>query len=149
MTKMLSLIKSKEALTLNNGKYFLLEFGWHVACDFISAIKEYVDAGYTPIVVHFERFPYYALETVREIKKAGALIQINAFSLFAYENPMHTVNAFEMLDNDIVDFIASDIHHYKKFFIKEAYDLIVDKYGDARAKDLFCNNALKVLDIKE
>lgn len=147
--EMLSLIQKGDALTLNNGKYFLLEFSWHVPCDFVSIVKEYVKAGYTPIVVHFERFPYYSLETVRAMKNAGALMQINAFSLFGYEWPEHTPRAMEMLDNDLVDFIASDIHHYKKFFVKDAYEFIAQKYGDARAEDLFKNNALKILGIKE
>ena len=147
--KMLPLINSGEALTINNGKYFLLEFSWHVPCDFVSIVKEYVEAGYTPIVVHFERFPYYSLETVRAMKNAGALMQINAFSLFKYEYPEHTPRAMEMLDNDLVDFIASDIHHYKKYFIKDAYEFITQKYGEKRAKDLFANNALKILGINE
>ena len=146
---MLPLINSGEALTINNGKYFLLEFGWHVACDFVSAVKSYVDSGYTPIVVHFERFPYYSLDTVKEIKKAGALIQINAYSLFAYEDEERKRRGFELLDNNLVDFIASDIHQGKPLYMKGAYEIILEKYGEKRAKDLFANNALKILGINE
>ena len=146
--EMLSLMQKGEALTINNGKYFLLEFSWHVPCDFVAVVKKYVDAGYTPIVVHFERFPYYSLEMVRAIKEAGALIQINAFSIFGCEYPQNGPNSLEILDNDLADFVASDIHHYKKLYLKEAYEFIVDRYGEKRAQNLFRNNALKILGLK-
>lgn len=144
-TEMLSQVKSGQAITINGTKFVLLELDWHTKGDYLSVVKDYKANGYTPILAHYERFCYYNLDDVKELRKAGALFQVNAFSFFGVESEQHKINVLEMLDNGLVDFISSDYHHWKKPYIKDCYAFILKKYGVETARKVFCDNALKLL----
>ncbi len=148
--EMLGQLKDGKAISLNGTKYVLLEFSWHQNGDYVFVVKEYINAGYQPIVVHYERFPYSTVDGYKQLKKAGALFQINAYSLFGWESERNKDLAFKMLDDGCVDFVASDMHggykfNDRNFYIRDGYELIKEKYGDEVADNLFINNALKIL----
>lgn len=70
--------------------------------------------GYKPILAHPERYPYLAdkgLEEYQKIKDAGVLLQINMFSLVGYYGKQAQFIAQELINNNMVDFIGSDIHN--------------------------------------
>ena len=143
--EMLPLVKQGKAITIADSKYILLEFSWHNEGDFVSVVKEYVDSGYIPIVAHFERFNYYSLEMAKNLRNAGDKFQVNAFSFFGVEKVERQQNVFEMFENGLVDYIASDLHHWKKPYIKDCYALICEKYGKDKADKVFYQNALDII----
>lgn len=70
--------------------------------------------GYKPILAHPERYPYLAnkgLEAYEKIKDAGILLQINMFSLVGYYGKQAQFIAQELIDNNLVDFVGTDIHN--------------------------------------
>ena len=148
--EMLGQLKDGKAITLNGSKYVLIELSWHCSSDYVLVIKEYIDAGYQPIVVHYERYPYSTVDGYKQLKKAGALFQINAYSLFGWENEKNKEFALKMLEDGCVDFVASDMHGGSKFkdrnfYIKDAYELVKERFGKEVADNIFINNALKIL----
>lgn len=140
-----SLIKQGKALTLNKSKYILLEFSWHVKpLSYQSIIKSYTDIGITPIVVHFERFPYFDISDVALMRDLGALFQVNAYSIFGVESAERAERVKKMLSLGYVDFIASDYHKNKKILLKDAYNFVSQEYGTDLADKLLYTNAKKL-----
>lgn len=140
--KMIDSVLAGDVFTLSGTKYFLLELDWrHHNEDIVSTVREYVKNGFIPIMVHYERFRYRTMEEARALRNEGALFQVNCYSLLAAESEAARDFAFELLDNDMVDFIATDYHVGKFRKTKEAYALIGERYGEKKRDDLFYNNA--------
>ena len=143
--QMLSLINEKKALTLNNTNYILLEFSWHIKPENpVEIIKEYIDNGIIPIVVHYERFPYKTIDDVIKMKKAGALFQVNAYSLMGVEREERMFFAEDMLKNNLIDFVSADYHKGKRLELTNAYNKVVDLAGEETADKLFYQNAKEI-----
>ena len=144
--EMLPLIKEKKALTLNGTNYILLEFSWHIKPENPSQIiKEFIDNGIIPIVVHYERFPYKTIDDIVEMKKVGALFQVNAYSLMGVEREERMFFAEDMLKNGLIDFISADYHKGKRLELTNAYNKVVSLVGEKTADKLFYLNAKEIL----
>lgn len=108
-----NLSKYKEFLTINNSKYFILEFPMNFIYPGSNRfIKDLVGAGFVPIISHPER----NLQIQRnptllyELLTIGCLTQINGGSLRGDfgSTAMHT--GFNLLKKNWVHIIASDGH---------------------------------------
>ncbi len=131
--------------TLADSKYVLLEFAFLGHNDITGVAYSLVYGGYTPVIAHYERYACYNIDDAYEIKSFGGLIQVNANS-FSGHNGKHAKKAvIELLDNDLVDFVASDIHVDRHNEMKYAYNFVVKHYGEERAKRIFVTNAKKIL----
>ncbi len=69
----------------------------------------------SPIIAHPERYPYYALNRPRyaQLHNAGVLFQVNLLSFSGYFGPQARETAWWLLENDLIDFLGSDMHHEK------------------------------------
>lgn len=143
--RMLQHVTDGRVLTLSGTQYFLLELDWakHNA-SIVETVKEYVRAGFIPIIVHYERFLYKTMEEVYALRDAGAIFQINAYSLLAAESEENRDFALRMLDEGLVEFIATDYHLGKFRKTTEAYALIGERYGEAVRDALFYGNAKRL-----
>jgi len=105
-----------EALTLNRGAYFLLEFPFEFVFpgtrDFIFNV---LIEGWIPIIVHPERNKVIQRnpEILYDWVKTGALIQVNAGSLKGIFGEEAQVTSFHLLHHNLVHVIASDAHSPK------------------------------------
>lgn len=132
-------------LTLNDTKYVLLEFSY---CDYTDITEEVYVAkrkGFIPIVAHAERYEYLGLDDIFEIKSLGGLIQINASSLVKKISKTYFRRVLKLLDNDLVDFVAGDLHEFREHYLLQAKTLIEKKYGKQRTKRLFVENAYNII----
>jgi protein-tyrosine phosphatase len=77
----------------------------------IPIIQKMKDAGYKPILAHPERYSYMDIEQMKTIRSWGCDLQLNTISLSGYYGKHAKRIAEEMVDNQIVDFISSDMHH--------------------------------------
>ncbi len=70
-------------------------------------------SGYTPIIAHPERYVYLfgKNDDYEELKEKGCLLQINALSLTGYYGKPEKMAAEWLLENKLVDFIGTDMHH--------------------------------------
>ena len=75
--------------------------------------------GYIPVIAHPER--YLFIKSIKEydkLKKYGCLFQANLLSATDYYGMYVRKNLEKLIDNEIIDFIGSDIHnkqHIKAF----------------------------------
>jgi protein-tyrosine phosphatase len=102
-----------EALSINRGSYFLLEFPF----EFIfpgtrSFIFNVLTRGWIPIIVHPERNRVIQRtpEVLYDWVKAGALTQVNAGSLTGFFGEEARLTSFHLLRHNLVHAIASDAH---------------------------------------
>ena len=108
-------IRQRKVLTFGKN-YLLFELSYINApqnlFDFFKLIQ---DAGYQPVLAHPERYPYFygSIENYLRIRETGCLLQLNSIALTGYYGKGAVKVAEGMVENHIVDFIGSDMHHLK------------------------------------
>jgi len=108
-------IRQKEVLTFGDN-YLLFELSYvNAPQNLIDFIRLMQDAGYKPVLAHPERYPYYysSFESYRQIRETGCLLQLNGIALTGYYGAGAKKIAGEMVENHMVDFLGSDMHHLK------------------------------------
>ncbi|SHN27904.1 tyrosine-protein phosphatase [Chitinophaga sp. CF418] len=109
------LMKSSRLLTLN-GELLLVEISFMCAPPQLHQwLFELSAQGYRPILAHPERYNYYHQQTDEYLtfKQRGCYLQVNLLSLAGYYGK-HIQKAAEwMIENQLVDFIGTDLHHDK------------------------------------
>lgn len=148
-------LKEGNFVTYNHGKYMLCEFAWtkNMKDDPTRFIKQVIDAGYIPVIAHPERYQVvhedYTL--IEKWRSMGCLMQVNRTSIF-YQDKIMKANemANRMLEDDLVDLIASDAHRsyaprYPK--LSDVYKFVTERYGKERAELYLCINPRKILGI--
>lgn len=71
--------------------------------------------GYRPIMAHPERYHYYHdnYDQYTHLKDIGFYLQVNLLSLTGYYGKAVTKAAKYLLDNDMADFVGTDMHHVR------------------------------------
>lgn len=79
--------------------------------------------GFKPILAHPERYVYYhpKRERYHQLHDQGTLFQINLLSLAGNYGKEVKQMAEYLIDNDMVDFIGTDMHNHRHAEIIEAY----------------------------
>ncbi len=105
-------LSSGKILTIN-GKYLLVEISYMNPPDNLpQAFFEIGLAGYTPLLAHPERYPFWypKFDEYRRLKDQGILFQVNIGSIAGYYGPGAKKIAEKLIDENLVDFIGSDLH---------------------------------------
>lgn len=107
------LLREGRLLTINGGRYLLIEFGFHEDPLRIERLlDELLAAGYWPVVAHPER--YYGLQRMPNYLydwvNRGVVLQVNKGSLFGRFGRGAQALAEAMLTHGLVGCIASDAH---------------------------------------
>ena len=101
-------------------------------------------AGMVSIITHPERNPMLARhpERMADWLRAGCYIQITAASLTGRFGKIAQKVSHDLLRRNWVNFIATDAHDLtsRPPMLRDAYDLVVDKYGKETADRLFIDN---------
>lgn len=106
-------IESNEPLLTFAGNYVLFEVSYVNPPDNIHRVAfELKVRGYTPILAHPERYPYWynRLTEFEHLKDAGLLFQININSLCGYYGPGAKKIGEWMVDQQMIDFTGTDLH---------------------------------------
>lgn len=110
----ISMLDDKQLLTLNDSKYVLLEFPFTREIDDLGElIYNFSCHDYKVILAHIERYEWMTLEKALELKREGALIQVNADTLLKLTGKLEYKFAKKLLKLKLVDFIASDTHSFR------------------------------------
>lgn len=99
--------------TMNGTKYVLMEFSqWVAPENTLPCVEALVKAGYGPIIAHMERYCYLRenMELVDRFRDMGALIQINAYSLFDEMDDAIKAWARRLVRERKADFLGTDAH---------------------------------------
>ncbi|AWA28622.1 histidinol phosphatase [Flavobacterium magnum] len=105
--------QSEPLLTLKDN-YVLVEMSYiNAPIQLYSILFDLQVAGYKPVLAHPERYLFYHgnLEEYRKLKKAGCDFQINLLSVTGYYGEAVFRTAKWLLDNGLIDFAGSDVHH--------------------------------------
>lgn len=112
----IDLLQEHKIETIHDSNYILVDFGMKKA-SIDEACYEIITQGYIPIIAHPERYhSIYTKEDYKQWKKTGAKIQIDASSLIHSKSRRAMKNARYLLKNNLVDFIASDVHSNEKTY---------------------------------
>ncbi|MBF0715603.1 CpsB/CapC family capsule biosynthesis tyrosine phosphatase [Gemelliphila palaticanis] len=147
-------LENREIPTLANTDYVLVEFSSNVSKrDILKAIDSVLILGLKPIIAHLERYNISEDNNlVESIINKGAYIQVNAASilkpkLFGDKEKIYKKRAKNLLKNDFVHFVASDMHNLatRKNYLNDAYDIISRNYGEKVAQEVIINNQEKLI----
>lgn len=150
MEQVLELLDLGVYPTINGTKYVLMEFSqWVYPENTIPCVEALVKAGYKPIIAHMERYKYLRnnMDLVDRFRELGALIQLNAYSLFDEMDESIKNWARRLVQERKVEFLGTDAHRtYHRppsaaMGLKWLYENVEQEYADALA----WSNAYKVL----
>ena len=97
--------------TMGSSRCVLAEFDFETSPEgYFFCVDALQRGGYTPILAHLERFPNADLEVAKALHAAGALIQINAYSIANERNVEIRTRANLFLAERLVDFLGTDAH---------------------------------------
>lgn len=103
--------------------YLLVEMSYlQASMNFDEAIQKVVKNRYFPILAHPERYMYLHnnFSKYHQYKKDGMLFQMNFLSLSDFYGKKVQKKAIKLLENELIDFIATDIHNiYQMKKLKE------------------------------
>lgn len=113
MDEVLEALDSGRYPTMNGTKHVLMEFSqWVYPENTLSCVEALVKAGYQPIIAHIERYKYLRdnMEPVECFRDMGALIQLNAYSLFDEMDSSVKSWARRLATERKVDLLGTDAH---------------------------------------
>lgn len=139
------IFQENRVFSMNDQKYLLLEFSYTNEIDISEIVFSCKLKGYTPIIAHIERYEYVGIEEANDIVEAGGLIQVNASSVIGKHGGKIKKKVKKLIKNNLVSFIASDIHSNRKNYMLKTYNYIQKKYGEKMANELFFINASKMI----
>jgi protein-tyrosine phosphatase len=134
-------LKSGAMLSLNDSRYVLIEPPHHVAPPQLEqSFFQLISAGYVPILTHPERLSWIdrRYDLIQQLAQAGVWMQITAGSLTGTFGSRPKYWAERMLDEGLVQIMATDAHNTGRRgpYIREALDLARERVGEAEAANL-------------
>ena len=136
--------------TLAGTRYVLLEFSPDDTYQYLREAGQAVSGmGYIPVYAHVERYECLkkADQVLRLRDDYGALIQINASTVLRKHSFFHQLFITRMLEDELVDFIATDCHDLpgRDNHMAEAFDRLAELFSLEMAHSLTHGNAEKLL----
>ena len=121
----IAMLKEGKLLTLNNTNRILLEFSFtREPEDVLDVIYNFSINGYEVIIAHVERYEWMTLEKVKDLKKEGALIQINSNSYLGLTTWKEKRFTKKLLKLGLVDYVASDTHSFRPSTLDKSFKKI-------------------------
>ncbi len=71
--------------------------------------------GITPVIAHPERYTYMVHHKYESLKDKGYLLQLNLLSFTNFYGGQVSEKALKLLDNEMYDYVGTDIHNLKVF----------------------------------
>jgi protein-tyrosine phosphatase len=105
---------TRRDLMIIGDNYVLFEFSFISSPpNVIQVVQKLKDLGYKPVLAHPERYPYLEIDQLKAYHDWGMLFQINTISLTGYYGREAKKAAENLIDQQLVDFISSDMHHVR------------------------------------
>ena len=120
-------LRKGEAIGLNHSRYLLIEFPSRGVPHYANRLFfELQSEGYIPIIAHPERNKEISqnLDVLYNLINQGALAQLTSSSLQGIQGKKIQKISIQMIENNLVHFIASDAHHesQRPFIMKSLYN---------------------------
>lgn len=134
-----------EDFNINNQKILLIEFSYSKNPDVEEVLYNLKRLGYKVIIAHIERYSYLKIEDIEQLRSKNVLIQVNAATIIGKSGFRQKFKVMRLIKNNLIDFIASDIHSKRNNYMDKAYNIIKKKFGEETAHKLFVSNAITLL----
>lgn len=146
-------LDQKEALTLNDSRYVLVEFDITEKYKVIyDALKECIRRGYFPVIAHIERYLalFMDFDKVEELMNLGAYVQVNISSLEGGLTDRTASFCRKLLKYNMIHIFGTDAHRAagRAPTPKKGAAYIEKKYGAGTVKLLMHTNPKKMLNNK-
>ena len=112
---LMNLIAQFDVLTFG-ANYLLFEMSYiNHPVNLEAMIEVMIEAGYTPVLAHPERYVYMSKNFSKylKLKELGVLFQLNINSIAGYYSEEVKQLAHRLVEAGIIDFIGSDVHHMR------------------------------------
>jgi protein-tyrosine phosphatase len=138
-------LKNPHKYTINQKNYLLVEFAdLSIPQQMTQVFYEFLVAGMQPIITHPERNLTIQKTPSRldEWIAVGCVVQVTASSLTGRFGKFAMEFAHSLLRQNKVHFLATDAHNLQSRppRMKEAYDLVAERYGTETAERLCVTN---------
>lgn len=148
--EVLELLEAEQGITLGNSGCILVEFDPMAdRIYFRNALRNILGTGYRPVVAHVERYGKVLedLSLLRDLKKMGILLQVNAFSVTGENGRQARKAVRKLLKDGLVDFVATDAHSdgRRAPYMAKCAEVLYRKYGGSYADTLLFGNAERLL----
>lgn len=148
-TDMIDAFKDGRCHSLADSQYILTEYSHASEYSFVHKMTmESTFAGYVPIIAHVERYACLDdIDRIEELRRMGALIQINADSVLGLEGRRFKKYTRKLLKNRLVDVIASDSHGTQERVcnMQECYSVVAKKFGEDYAERIMQRIPSKII----
>lgn len=123
-------LKNKKIYPLADTNKVLIELDYEKNLDNVEElIYELKIENYDVVIAHAERYDYSSYKLIKQWKELGAYIQVNASSF--YGDRKQKKLAIKLLKKKLIDYIASDVHSFRKNCIKQ----FIDDYKETKYFD--------------
>ena len=145
--QVLTNLESGRIPSLNGTRYVLTEFTEGLSSQMLPYIKKMLENNWIPVISHAERVSDLTIELIKEMKEAGCLVQINAYSVAEEKKEATREKALLLLGNRLVDFVGSDAHSlaHRPPAIEKGIQYLYEHYEETYVNDILYHNAERLL----
>ena len=149
-----SLRKNARQYCINQHDYLLLEFNeFSIPPSMDQTLHELQLAGVQPVITHPERNGILRArpERLKKWVRRGCFAQVTGGALTGGFGAGCQQDALRWIGEGIIHFVASDAHNTRTrpLRLQPAYDVVVDKFGQEKARALFQDNPLAAFEGRE
>ena len=149
-----ALRKNARQYCINQHDYLLLEFNeFSIPPSMDQTLHELQLAGVQPVITHPERNGILRAKPERMKKwvRRGCFAQVTGGALTGGFGAGAQQDALRWIGEGLIHFVASDAHNTRTrpLRLQPAYDVVVDKFGQEKARALFQDNPLAAFEGRE
>ena len=149
-----ALRKDARQYCINQHDYLLLEFNeFSIPPSMDQTLHEIQLAGVQPIVTHPERNGILRArpERLKKWVRQGCFAQVTGGALTGGFGAGAQQEALRLIREGLIHFVASDAHNTRNrpLRLQPAYDVVVDQFGQEKARALFQDNPLAAFEGRE
>lgn len=149
-----SLRKDPSPYCLNQHDYLLVEFNEiSIPPGMDQTLHEIQLSGLRPVITHPERNRILQAhpERLKKWVRQGCFVQVTGGALTGTFGAAAQRDALKWMREGLVHFVASDAHNTRKrpLRLQPAYDVVLDQFGEAKARALFLDNPLAAFEGRE
>ena len=143
------LLQDGKIMTLNQGRYLLIEFFFDEDPEFVNYLLEEVkDLKAIPVIAHAERYKFVQKDPnlVYEWRRKGYPVQVNKGSIRGKFGNKAQETAYLLMNHHLVSVVASDAHspYVRTPNMKNAYEQLMQEYPESYVNMLFYENPKRI-----
>ena len=115
-------LQANDLLSFGTERYVLIETGWaSLPLQLNTWLFQMQVDGYKPVLSHPERYPYFRgkINALSDFREQGCLLQLNLMSLAGRYGPEARRMAQLLIEQGLIDFVSSDLHHPRDLILLE------------------------------